>query len=146
MARKESKWCPGLKVESLRSNGVTQKLLAYVVNSGLLVMWYVAIPQSFAFIAFYLALGKLYANSLLGALNAGDVIFPRSRTHKTEPPSAPILTSVVVMDCDDSMLETTVDQDQDERTSGSYSSEETRVAAAFGARSSGLRGVVPHVI
>ncbi|KAL7278008.1 hypothetical protein ACG7TL_007965 [Trametes sanguinea] len=119
----------------LRSDGiVAQKLLAYVLNSGLLVMIcvicsiiaYVALPNSFAFLAFYLALGKLYANSLLGALNARDVIFPRSRTRAVAAPTAPLLTSVVVMDFEETLASSV---DEEERTSGSYRSDETRVAA-----------------
>ncbi|KAI0323949.1 hypothetical protein GY45DRAFT_1314575 [Cubamyces sp. BRFM 1775] len=93
---------------TMRRNTFAQVLVAYVLNSGLLVMIcvicstisYITLPSSFAFLAFYLALGKLYANSLLGALNARDLIFPRAR--KDAPPTtAPLLTSVVVLDCDD---------------------------------------------
>ncbi|KAI9068559.1 hypothetical protein FKP32DRAFT_1600452 [Trametes sanguinea] len=133
-------------VRQVSDDGVAQKLLAYVLNSGLLVMIcvicsiiaYVAIPNSLAFLAFYLALGKLYANSLLGALNARDVIFPRSRPREVAAPTAPLLTSVVVMDFEETLASSL---DEDERTSGSYQSDETRVAAvrpALSARSSGL--------
>ncbi|OSD02293.1 hypothetical protein PYCCODRAFT_1467943 [Trametes coccinea BRFM310] len=88
---------------------------------------YVAMPESFAFLAFYLALGKLYANSLLGALNARDIIFPRSRPREAAAaPSAPLLTSVVVMDFEETFVSSV---DEEERASGSYQSDETRMAA-----------------
>ncbi|KAI0363441.1 hypothetical protein BV20DRAFT_1116875 [Pilatotrama ljubarskyi] len=100
-----------------RSDNLAQTLMIYFLNSGLLVMicvicsivTFVVIPSSFAFLAFYLALGKLYANSLLGSLNARDIIFPRVNLELTAP-AAPLLTSVVVLDTDD-MLESTTEGD-----------------------------------
>ncbi|KAI0660099.1 hypothetical protein C8Q70DRAFT_978211 [Cubamyces menziesii] len=97
--------------KTIRRNTFAQVLVAYALNSGLLVMIcvvcstisYITLPSSFAFLAFYLALGKLYANSLLGALNARDLIFPRA-SKDVPPTTAPLLTSVVVLECDDEIM------------------------------------------
>ncbi|OJT13262.1 hypothetical protein TRAPUB_10197 [Trametes pubescens] len=117
------------------SDRFTQTLLVYFLNSGLLVMIcvicsivaYIKLPNSFAFLAFYLVLGKLYANSLLGSLNARDVIFPQANWEKETPRSAPLLTSVVVLDENDDMVTTVVAEDASKRMNGSIGSEDTHV-------------------
>lgn len=106
---------------------------------------YIKLPNSFAFLAFYLVLGKrssplsallvsfthvhgtVYANSLLGSLNARHVIFPQANWEKETPRSAPLLTSVVVLDENDDMVTTVVAEDASKRMNGSIGSEDTHV-------------------
>ncbi|KAI0357199.1 hypothetical protein OH77DRAFT_141537 [Trametes cingulata] len=130
-----------------QSDHLAQTLMIYFLNSGLLVMIcvicsivaYVAIPSSFAFLAFYLALGKLYANSLLGSLNARDIIFPRA-SMELSVPTVPLLTSIVVLDTDDRMLETTMDDHRELDLSCECTSE-TRLEPGPGSEGGAPRGV-----
>ncbi|KAH9850452.1 hypothetical protein C2E23DRAFT_735124 [Lenzites betulinus] len=138
-----------------RTEYFTQTLLIYFLNSGLLVMLcvvcsiiaYRELPHTYAFFAFYLALGKLYANSLLGTLNARDVIFPHAtwrstRTGPRDTRAGPLLTSVVVLDERD-MVATVVpppnsgQQRERERDAegGSFDSDATRVVDGVGKES-----------
>ncbi|KAI0764242.1 hypothetical protein BD413DRAFT_698547 [Trametes elegans] len=137
-----------------RTKTLTQTLMIYFLNTGLLVMIcvicstiaYLALPDSFAFLAFYLALGKrksrtsprracfhlltyslpVYANTLLGSLNARDVLFPRA-SRELPQTTAPLLTSVVVLDDDnDDMFATTAQENRDTGGGSSFESDETR--------------------
>lgn len=68
----------------------------------------------------------MYTNSLLGSLNARDVIFPHANWEKETPHSAPLLTSVVVLE---EPVTTVVAEAEDvnKRTNGSIGSEDTHV-------------------
>ncbi|KAL1942183.1 hypothetical protein VTO73DRAFT_6247 [Trametes versicolor] len=137
------------------SDRFTQTLLVYFLNSGLLVMMcvigstvaYIKLPNSFAFLGFYLVLGKLYANSLLGSFNARDVIFPHANWEKETTNSAPLLTSVVVLDEPDDMVTTVVAEAEDvsKRMNGSIGSEDTHVEEGQGKRHSKEDGEVQIV-
>lgn len=80
----------------------------------------------------------MYANSLLGSFNARDVIFPHANWEKETPNSAPLLTSVVVLDEPDDIITTVVAEAEDvtKRMDGSIGSEDTHVEEGQGKRHS----------
>lgn len=63
-----------------RTDTIINTLMLYTVNTGLIVsidaalslITYVAMPDNFVFLGFYLLLSKLYLNSYLAMLNARD--------------------------------------------------------------------------
>ncbi|KAF9219032.1 hypothetical protein BS17DRAFT_469268 [Gyrodon lividus] len=78
-----------------RSDSVINRLIVYTVNNGLLtslcalldVIVHSALPTTFAFLAFYFLLSKLYSNTFLSTLNAR-----RSLRGRGEAPSGTALT------------------------------------------------------
>ncbi|THH18031.1 hypothetical protein EW146_g2894 [Bondarzewia mesenterica] len=70
-----------------RSDSIINKLILYTVNTGLLtsidavcsLATIAALPNTFIYICFFFALGRLYANSLLATLNARKSILGSSK-------------------------------------------------------------------
>ncbi|KAL0959241.1 hypothetical protein HGRIS_014514 [Hohenbuehelia grisea] len=63
-----------------RTDSLIRVLMLYIINTGLVValdatlgmVMYIAMPDNFIFLAFYLLLSKLYLNSYLASLNARE--------------------------------------------------------------------------
>ncbi|EMD31182.1 hypothetical protein CERSUDRAFT_119994 [Gelatoporia subvermispora B] len=83
------------------SDTMLQKVIMYIINTGLLtslcvaagLICFVAAPRSFAFLSFYVILTKLYVNSLLGALNARRLLEASRRNDS----SIPVLTTQIAI-------------------------------------------------
>ncbi|PIL32499.1 hypothetical protein GSI_05202 [Ganoderma sinense ZZ0214-1] len=95
-----------------RTIKTTVPLLFYCLNTGVassicvigVLISYVISPTTFIWMSFYLVLGKVYTNSLLGFLNAREVIFVRggaNRQNMQQTTTAPLFTSIVTIDRSD---------------------------------------------
>ncbi|KAM5541561.1 hypothetical protein V8D89_004751 [Ganoderma adspersum] len=96
----------------VRTDKLTTSLLFYCLNTGVtssicvigVLVSYLISPDAFIWMSFYLLLGKVYTNSLLGFLNAREVLFVRgdvNRRHMLQTTTAPQFTSVVTVDRSD---------------------------------------------